>query len=79
MKRIYKDLIKVDVIKKFMRENGLGIKKLSQLSGVSLYMMRVILSGNSSAGLTHLLKIARVRGVNFVDLLNDKCEIELVE
>ena len=79
MKRIYKDLIKVDVIKKFMRENGLGIKKLSQLSGVSLYMMRVILSGNSSAGLTHLLKIARVMGVNFVDLLNDKCEIELVE
>lgn len=79
MKRIYKNLIKVDVIKKFMRENGLGIKKLSQLSGVSLYMMRVILSGNSSAGLTHLLKIARVMGVNFVDLLNDKCEIELVE
>ena len=79
MKRIYKNLIKVDVIKKIMRENGLGIKKLSQLSGVSLYMMRVILSGNSSAGLTHLLKIARVMGVNFVDLLNDKCEIELVE
>lgn len=79
MKRIYKNLIKVDVIKKFMRKNGLDIKKLSQLSGVSLYMMRVILSGNSSAGLTHLLKIARVMGVNFVDLLNDKCEIELVE
>lgn len=79
MKRIFKGLIKVKVIKDFMRENGLGIKKLSQLSGVSLYMMRVILSGNSSAGLTHLLKIARVMSVNFVDLLNDKCEIELVE
>ena len=79
MKRIYKDLIKVDVIKKFMRENGLGIKKLSQLSGVSLYMMRVILGGNSTAGLPHILKIARVMGANFVDLLNDKCEIELVE
>lgn len=79
MKRIFKGLIKVKVIKDFMRKNGLDIKKLSQLSGVSVYIIRAILSGNSSAGLTHLLKIARVMGVNFVDLLNDKCEIELVE
>lgn len=62
-----------------MRKKGLDIKKLSQLSGVSLYMMRVILSGNSSAGLTHLLKIARVMSVNFVDLLSDKCEIKVFE
>lgn len=79
MKRIFKGLIKVKVIKNFMRKNGLDIKKLSQLSGVSVYIIRAILSGNSNIGLLHLLKIARVMGVNFVDLLNDKCEIELVE
>ncbi len=79
MKRIFKGLIKVKVIKDFMRKNGLDIKKLSQLSGVSVYIIRAILSGNSNIGLLHLLKIARVMGVNFVDLLNDKCEIELVE
>ena len=79
MKRIFKGLIKVKVIKDFMRENGLGIKKLSQLSGVSVYIIRAILSGNSNIGLLHLLKIARVMSVNFVDLLSDKCEIELVE
>lgn len=79
MKRIFKGLIKVKVIKDFMRKNGLDIKKLSQLSGVSVYIIRAILSGNSNIGLLHLLKIARVMSVNFVDLLNDKCEIELVE
>lgn len=79
MKRIFKGLIKVKVIKNFMRKNGLDIKKLSQLSGVSVYIIRAILSGNSNIGLLHLLKIARVMSVNFVDLLNDKCEIELVE
>lgn len=79
MKRIFKGLIKVKVIKKFMRENGLDIKKLSQLSGVSVYIIRAILSGNSNIGLLHLLKIARVMSVNFVDILNDKCDIELVE
>ena len=79
MKRIFKGLIKVKVIKNFMRKNGLDIKKLSQLSGVSVYIIRAILSGNSNIGLLHLLKIARVMSVNFVDLLSDKCEIELVE
>lgn len=79
MKRIFKGLIKVKVIKDFMRKNGLDIKKLSQLSGVSVYIIRAILSGNSNIGLLHLLKIARVMSVNFVDILNDKCDIELVE
>lgn len=79
MKRIFKGLIKVKVIKNFMRKNGLDIKKLSQLSGVSVYIIRAILSGNSNIGLLHLLKIARVMSVNFVDLLSDKCEIKVFE
>lgn len=79
MKKIYKNLINVDLIKDFMRKNECDVKKLSQLSGVSVHIIEVILSGNSNVNIMKIIKIAKVMNVNFSKLINSDYEKIMLE
>ena len=64
-------LVKIDLIKKFMKENKLSIKSFSKDCGIGIGSLRYILSDKCNFCFKNLIKIARVMNIDFRKLLKD--------
>ena len=63
--------IKIDLIKKFIEENGFCIKNFCERCNISKFVFNKILKDDPKVKLSSLKKVASFMGLNTWDLLNE--------
>lgn len=64
-------LVKVDLIKNYIKENKLSQKEFAKICGINIWNLRAVLCGHVDFDVMYLVKIARVMNLRLSDMFND--------
>lgn len=65
------NIVKIDVIQKYIKDNKLSQKRFSEICGLNIWNLRHVLSGDCHFDARYIFKIAKAMNVKVIDLLND--------
>lgn len=72
MKKVnFTGIIKIDLIKNYMKENNLSQKRFAEVCKINVWNLRQVLSDGKDFNIIYLFKIAKAMKIDVCNLFND--------